>query len=150
MPLCKICGETKEQPLFRKQASYKSGYANICKECRNKRDIVWQRNYDKTEKGKEVKEKASYKYNHSKKGQLSNSNNTIEYRKNNKSKVYAHRLINQGVNSGLIIKPEGCELCGSHERLDGHHWDYKQPLSVIWCCRQCHADIHNDRLEEPK
>jgi hypothetical protein len=32
---CRVCGETKEETLFRKDSTEKSGYHNICKICHN-------------------------------------------------------------------------------------------------------------------
>jgi hypothetical protein len=35
-----------------------------------------------------------------------------------------------------------CEICGSTNILQRHHWDYNQPLLVNTLCKQCHAIQH--------
>jgi len=62
----------------------------------------------------------------------------ILYRQRYPDRLKANNAINNSIRSGLIVKPNRCELCGDHCRPDGHHEDYKQPLSVIWLCRRCH------------
>lgn len=35
-----------------------------------------------------------------------------------------------------------CELCGSTERVECHHWDYDQPKEIEQLCLPCHRRTH--------
>ena len=39
---------------------------------------------------------------------------------------------------GMIERPKSCSWCRRHLRLQRHHWDYEQPLVVVYLCRDCH------------
>jgi len=36
-----------------------------------------------------------------------------------------------------------CAVCGTTEKVEGHHTDYNKPLEVIWLCRPHHIEAHN-------
>lgn len=44
-----------------------------------------------------------------------------------------------GEQLGLISRPKGCSWCRRRLRLERHHWDYDQPLNVIYLCCDCHS-----------
>lgn len=48
--------------------------------------------------------------------------------------------LNYAVKNGLVIK-EPCRVCGD-KKSQGHHEDYRKPLSVIWLCDYHHREIH--------
>lgn len=52
--------------------------------------------------------------------------------------VYATRLALR-----KIPLKECCEVCGSTENLERHHFDYSKPLEILCVCRNCHAKIHS-------
>ena len=56
-----------------------------------------------------------------------------------------------GINkkNGVLIPPELCSKCNQPKPLEMHHMNYDDPLSVVWICKQCHADLHY-RNGEPK
>ena len=54
----------------------------------------------------------------------------------------AHRLVAAAERRGEIIRPANCERCGHTRKLDAHHDDYSQPLTVRWLCRPCHTHVH--------
>jgi len=35
-----------------------------------------------------------------------------------------------------------CEKCGSTERLQRHHEDYREPMNVVILCQTCHKNHH--------
>jgi hypothetical protein len=44
-----------------------------------------------------------------------------------------------GEQLGLIARPKCCPWCRRRQRLQRHHWDYADPLDVIFLCSDCHA-----------
>lgn len=55
----------------------------------------------------------------------------------------ARQLVNQAVRRGDLSRPPSCSRCGrSNLRIDGHHYDYSEPLAVIWLCTECHGEEH--------
>lgn len=62
--------------------------------------------------------------------------------KKNKCRSLAY----SGLKSGKLI-PQPCEKCGE-TKVEMHHEDYDKPLEVIWLCRICHMDLHNERKLE--
>lgn len=66
------------------------------------------------------------------------------------TEAIARRQLSYAVKIGNVVKPDTCSICGTKpKRIEGHHYDYKLPLNVIWCCSTCHADIHR-ALRESK
>lgn len=62
---------------------------------------------------------------------------------NKKAKeVYlAHRLVNEAIKAGLIVR-QPCEVCGTNELNRAHHDDYTKPLQVRWFCESHHRLLH--------
>lgn len=44
--------------------------------------------------------------------------------------------------AGKLEKPAACSWCGSTAKLEAHHSDYSEPLSVEWLCHPCHKALH--------
>ena len=57
-------------------------------------------------------------------------------------RAQAHSLATTAVSNGTLTKPSACQQCGHVRRLDAHHDDYTQPLTVRWLCRACHTHVH--------
>ena len=58
-----------------------------------------------------------------------------------KSRVY--EIVNAALKSGVIERPDMCEIRGCHRReLTPHHDDYNQPFRVRWLCHSHHARWH--------
>jgi len=65
------------------------------------------------------------------------------WRRRNPEAYRAHIEVQRALRKGELNKPNGCEQCGRHARLDGHHPDAKgAPLKVQWLCRSCHMILH--------
>ena len=47
------------------------------------------------------------------------------------------------IQSGLLIRSQVCDECGSKNYVDAHHSDYSRPLDVVWLCRSCHKRLHS-------
>jgi superfamily II helicase len=70
-----------------------------------------------------------------------------EWRAANKVKKAAHNAVQQAVKSGVLVKPDDCQQCGTNGPLDAHHDDYNHPLKVEWLCRSCHHSRHSEPLQ---
>lgn len=42
------------------------------------------------------------------------------------------------IRAGNVVRGVKCEHCGSDCRIEGAHFDYGKPLSVVWLCSSCH------------
>lgn len=67
---------------------------------------------------------------------------------------YAHNLVEQAVEDGVLV-PQPCESCGANgtmadgrREVQAHHDDYNKPLNVRWLCQRCHHEWH--RHNKPK
>jgi len=54
-------------------------------------------------------------------------------------KYRARAALNHAIRDGKITR-QPCRRCG--RRADGHHMDYRQPLTVDWLCHRCHGLEH--------
>lgn len=62
--------------------------------------------------------------------------------KKHQDKQDARIKVNNAIKSGIISKPDTCQVCKKkHKRIEGHHEDYSLPLVVLWVCRSCHVDV---------
>jgi len=52
--------------------------------------------------------------------------------------VKARWALNWAVHSGKVVKGV-CEVCGD-PHVEGHHFDYTQPLKVNWLCPKHHRE----------
>lgn len=68
-----------------------------------------------------------------------------ERRKNNSEyllKQKARNLLYSEIRAKRIIKPCICEGCNTENILQAHHFNYNEPLNIIWLCRKCHSVLH--------
>lgn len=129
MKTCFKCGEEKPLSEFYKHSRMDDGHLNKCKEC-TKRDtrqnrrqnIEYYRAYDR------------------KRGNRQSSEYEREYRSRFPDKYRAHIAVGNAVRDGKLQK-EPCFMCGA-EKVEAHHPDYSQPLTVIWLCPGHHKLIH--------
>lgn len=70
----------------------------------------------------------------------SNAERKRRYRAKNPEKHAAHLSMRNAIRSG-VLKPAPCEVCGE-EKVQGHHEDYSEPLSVRWLCKVHHLKAH--------
>jgi hypothetical protein len=68
-----------------------------------------------------------------------NDDECIEF----KRKAIARRDVAKALKEGRIKRPDCCDLCTlEHSKLEAHHVDYGNPLSIYWLCRTCHGVVH--------
>lgn len=150
MKTCKVCNTEKELCCFYKHKQTKDGYLNKCKDCakkqaiKNRNDkIDYYREYDKKRANLPHRIMARVEYQKTDSGKISKAKAIKKYRKNNPDKLKAHNAINNAIRDGKVLKPSVCSICGIKDvKIHGHHYDYNKPLDVVWCCEQCHAEIH--------
>lgn len=119
----KVCIGCQERlPIESFYKSTRGNRQSRCKPCFNKKTSYYNRSY----KPDPVKVSA--------KGSL--------FRSENKDKTKAHRLVVKALREGNLTRPETCESCGKHGRIQGHHADYSKPLEVDWLCSSCHTLEH--------
>jgi len=157
--LCTRCQQYKPLSDFYNNKAMKDGKSNYCKVCQNEATKKWRQNNpgrareierknkraERERKGKEhfrEYDRQWYAKNADKKKEY-----VAECRKNEKKKIKARNKLNKAVQSGKIIRPDVCPVCGEETKVDGHHYDYDKPYDVIWACRSCHMKEHSDYID---
>ena len=151
---CMKCNATKPTSEFYKDSQNKDGLCNWCKMCRRQKDINYRlenpekvsaskASYAKTDKNKQRKKA----YRLSEVGKAKKHAEYIRYKDSSPDKIYARKVLHNGIVSGLVAKPDGCWCCGSVVKIEGHHSDYQNPLGVTWLCRACHVRAHDETKE---
>lgn len=69
--------------------------------------------------------------------------NQILYR----HKLTARHAVRDALKRGEIVKPSICENCGETVKLEAHHEDYGEPLTVQWLCSSCHTSLHKKGIK---
>lgn len=77
-------------------------------------------------------------YHHNKEERIAYSK---DWREKNREKYRAYYTLKNAIRSGSV-KKRLCSVCGTKERVDGHHEDYSKPLEVIWLCPTHHKERH--------
>lgn len=57
---------------------------------------------------------------------------------NHRERIQARLTVRNAARRGDLVKPNECSQCGANGRIEAHHRDYSQPLTVEWLCRPCH------------
>ncbi|WP_371378824.1 hypothetical protein [Sporomusa aerivorans] len=156
--ICRKCGNELPLDNFYKHKEMLDGHLNHCKECvksrvRNHRKDhqeyfkEYEFNRNRTTKRREWKKKHVNKTKINKKNReikrlsLKQRRQTIEgYQK-------SHNAFTRAVKSGKIVRPDICQVCGTADKVIGHHCDYTKPLNVVWLCNACHGLYHSSENE---
>lgn len=150
MKTCFKCNVKKDLIEFYRHKEMADGYLNKCKECTKKdntnhrnNNIDYYREYEKERAILPHRIEARKRYSKTAMGIVSKRKAIESWVKKNKNKRIAHNILNNALRNGQIIKSNKCQLCGceSH-RLEGHHYDYNEPLNVTWLCSKCHSIFH--------
>ena len=91
---------------------------------------------------RECKAKMSKKYREKNRAKFNKTSYAYQRKNYNLAKTRARVLLRVAVETGKIITPKKCSVCGKSKKVEGHHKDYNLPLDVTWLCRGCHADQH--------
>ena len=147
---CISCEQIKQISDFYKHPAMADGHLGKCKEC-CKRDIKKNRSekseyykaYDKERANLPHRVEARFLYSKTSNGILSGNKAKKKWQEKNADRRAAHGILGRAIKSGKIIRMP-CEVCGSTEKIHGHHEDYTKPLEVKWLCPQHHKDAHKN------
>lgn len=146
---CFKCGIEKPLTEFYPHKRMADGHVNKCKEC-NKVDIrenysknkEYYQEYDKKRAMAPHRVAARKAYQNTEDGKDAVRRAHRNSRKKFPEKFSARRKLKYNIDTGKIIKPSTCSICGCGGRIHGHHEDYSKPLDVVWLCVKCHSDVH--------
>jgi len=148
----KVCRECRvEKPLsdFYKHAAMGDGHLNKCKPCVKSRvnkhrevNLETIREYDKRRSNKPHRVKARKDYQQTEAGKLAKKKAMDAYNKRYPMAYATHVIAGNAIRDGKLIPASSCSICGSVEKIEGHHDDYTKPLDVRWLCEQCHKAWH--------
>ena len=140
---CKYCNQDRLILDFPK-------YSKKCRYCKAREAVVFrqtprgQQYHKKYREQNALKIKTYYRDWYAKNGRSDIDHEAIlRWKMNNPEAVRAHRLVSEAVKNGTLIKPNICTLCNKKTKLNAHHVDYSNPLSVMWLCTSCHRTLHN-------
>lgn len=133
--VCRKCKKDLPIEEYYIHSAMLDGHLNICKECvrervRNhrERNIEKIREYDRN-RGKQPK-------------RIIKAKEITKRRRKETGYEKAHAKIERAIMNGTLEKCNICQLCGSKNTLEAHHYDYSRPLDVIWLCSACHKQYH--------
>lgn len=149
MKVCRECRVEKPLSDFYKHAAMGDGHLNKCKPCVKSRvnkhrevNLETIREYDKRRSNKPHRVKARKDYQQTEAGKLAKKKAMDAYNKRYPMAYATHVIAGNAIRDGKLIPASSCSICGSVEKIEGHHDDYTKPLDVRWLCEQCHKAWH--------
>jgi hypothetical protein len=149
MKVCRECHVEKPLSDFYKHAAMGDGHLNKCKPCVKSRvnkhrevNLETIREYDKRRSNKPHRVKARKDYQQTEAGKLAKKKAMDAYNKRYPMAYATHVIAGNAIRDGKLIPASSCSICGSAEKIEGHHDDYTKPLDVRWLCEQCHKAWH--------
>ena len=146
---CVCCQTEKDENEFYK------GNKSHCKVCikerarlNRKSKLEYYREYDRNRPNKRERAKKVSEYKNRLRKENPEKFDSVfhkarkNYRKNHHDKCLAHSKLQYALDTGKVIRPNKCSMCGIECIPQGHHNDYTKPLDVIWLCAKCHSRIH--------
>lgn len=115
----------------------------IRRQTKSKQIRDYERQYAKSDRGREVKRQIQKRYMSTDKGKEMQKVASKKYVERNPVKKKCHSDVRTAIKNGSLVPSKVCERCGEVGlKLHAHHDDYSLPLSVRWLCSICHADWH--------
>lgn len=142
---CKVCQASSADVRFY------VGVTSRCAECHRKlvrenrhNKAEYYRKYDAMRFQKDaLRKKTLREYGATPRGRLALQRARKNWLNKNPEKRAAHTKLSNAIRDGRVVKPQRCSICGCKpKRLHGHHFDYNKPFEVVWCCPDCHANLH--------
>lgn len=140
--VCRLCLEEKPIFYFKDHKSSRDGKTNCCIPCKEM-FLVLNKGLTQSER-RDLLHKKYVEYH-----KLIGKN--YYWRIPDPKKLKAHKAVAKAVREGLIERGTCCEVCGSTEKIHGHHWSYEEinHLQVYWLCKSCHYKHHRGQLALP-
>ena len=138
---CKTCGETKASEFYESIGTYCKAHWKIKVRRSRKKNSEHYKEYDKARADRPDRVKARRAYQKTEAGKQSLAKAKKKWLRRNILTRAAHVMLGNAVRDGRVIKGP-CEVCGSTERIHGHHEDYAKPFDVRWLCPKHHAEAH--------
>lgn len=63
------------------------------------------------------------------------------------SQQNARKKVQLAIKAGILARPTRCAWCGQEGKLEAHHKDYNDQLSVLWLCPRCHSNYHSQLVQ---
>ncbi len=153
MKTCFKCGKKKDLSEFYRHKQMADGHLGKCKQC-TKADSTKHRddNLEKVKAYDRARGMAPHRvalraaYAQTEQGKQRLAAGAKAYYKRWPAKTKAKNMVNNAVRDGKLFK-EPCSVCGSTDRIHGHHDDYAKPLNVRWLCSAHHKQWHRDNGE---
>lgn len=139
MPVCKKCGVEKPESEFNYSDRKSGKRQSICRKCCSEYNrLRYQSDPDRFREG--VKR---YRREHP----AECFKTRLKAWEKSPSRYNLRKLTEAAIASGVITKPDRCQVCGKvpRKRIEAHHEDYSKPLDVIWCCTSCHDKLDMKR-----
>ncbi|MBH3372923.1 MULTISPECIES: hypothetical protein [Pseudomonas] len=104
------------------------------------------REYERSRFQSQHRVEARNRYAASKSGRDRSNAAKAAYIERNRAKRDAHMQVENAVKRGDLWKSPCCMApdCFSTTNIQGHHAQYEDPLSVVWLCAKCHAQLHRE------
>ena len=149
MKVCRECNIKKSFSEFYKHAAMGDGHLNKCIPCVKSRvskhrvnNLEAIREYDKKRSNELHRVNARKAYQKTEAGKLAKKKAMDAYHKRYPMTYAAHVIAGNAIRDGKLIPASCCSICGSTEKIEGHHDDYTKPLDIRWLCEQCHKAWH--------
>ena len=140
MKTCKKCKRPKPIQDFYIHSRMKDGHLNFCKTCVKKR--VQDRYEKEFEKIREYEKK---RFQLPERKVMLTQYQTTRRRKY-PGKEKSRQKLNNAVRDGRIVR-QPCEVCGTTEKVQAHHTDYRKWNDVKWYCFKHHREVGHGQLK---
>lgn len=135
MKRCFKCRRRKLIGQFYRHSQMADGHLNKCKAC-TKRDVA-ARDPEKVRAYEKKRWKDPLRRAYAMRGQR-------QHRARFPGKYRARNAVSNALRDGRLVKGP-CARCGSDDRVQGHHKDYRKPLDVEWQCHKCHRLVEHGK-----
>lgn len=137
--VCRECTTAKPLTEYSKHGRSRDGHRHVCKSC---------------DAAARAKRRASISISDLAAGRekhlAGNRAAVRKWQEKNFAATRAQAALRNAIKAGVIARPRRCQVrgCKQTSRLQGHHYSYNAPLSVLWVCPKHHRRLHaGDRLE---
>ena len=147
--VCFKCNILKPLSDFYKHSKMSDGHLNKCKSCAKKDvhehregNLEKIREYDRNRPNYKERLQRNKEYAKTDKGKEVVAKSRDNYHKKHRMRRESVQTLGNALRDGKILRPTACSKCGISCTPHGHHNDYTKPLEVVWVCIHCHTKFH--------